>query len=103
MNEFFEELKESLEQVCEHEHGKQTLRSHLVETPSKPAQYTASDVKKIRATIGYSQALFARFLNVSVKTVRSWESGERKPSQSALRLLEIIENGIYRPVKRAAA
>ena len=32
-----------------------------------------------------SQSVFARVLNVSTKTVQSWEQGERKPSYAALR------------------
>jgi putative transcriptional regulator len=38
-----------------------------------------------------SQGVFARTLNVSVKTVQSWEQGERKPSQAALRLLQLLD------------
>jgi hypothetical protein len=37
-----------------------------------------------------SQGVFARLLNVSVKTVQSWEQGERKPSHAALRLLQVL-------------
>ena len=38
-----------------------------------------------------SQAMFARLLNVSPKTVQSWEHGIRKPSQAALRLIQVFE------------
>jgi putative transcriptional regulator len=37
-----------------------------------------------------SQAVFARVLNVSTKTVQSWEQGERKPSHAALRMLQLF-------------
>jgi predicted transcriptional regulator len=37
-----------------------------------------------------SQGVFAKMLNVSAKTVQSWEQGERRPSQAALRLLQVI-------------
>jgi putative transcriptional regulator len=37
-----------------------------------------------------SQAVFARMLNVSTKTVQSWEQGVRKPSQAALRLIQVF-------------
>ena len=37
-----------------------------------------------------SQAVFARVLNVSTKTVQSWEQGERKPSRAALRMLQLF-------------
>ena len=37
-----------------------------------------------------SQAVFARMLNVSTKTVQSWEQGQRRPSQAALRLIQVF-------------
>ena len=36
-----------------------------------------------------SQAVFARLLNVSTKTVQSWEQGVRTPSHASRRLLQI--------------
>jgi putative transcriptional regulator len=39
-----------------------------------------------------SQAGFARLLQVSSKTVRSWEQGARRPQQSSARLLQFIEH-----------
>jgi putative transcriptional regulator len=35
--------------------------------------------------------MFARLLNVSVKTVQGWEQGVREPSEAALKLLSIAE------------
>ena len=35
--------------------------------------------------------MFARLLNVSPKTVQSWEHGTRRPSQAALRLIQLLE------------
>lgn len=37
-----------------------------------------------------SQDLFARVLNMSTKTIQSWEDGTRKPSQAALRLIQVF-------------
>jgi transcriptional regulator with XRE-family HTH domain len=37
-----------------------------------------------------SQSAFARLLNVSTKTVQSWEQGTRKPSQATLRLIQVL-------------
>ncbi|MCC6154411.1 MAG: hypothetical protein IT367_11665 [Candidatus Hydrogenedentes bacterium] len=37
-----------------------------------------------------SQTVFAAPLNVSKKTVQSWEQGIRSPSDASLRLLQII-------------
>jgi putative transcriptional regulator len=97
MSKYFERLKEGLEEVLAHKKGKITLKSEVFEIPEPPAEYTAKEIKKIREKSRYSQGIFAKVLNVSIKTVQSWESGERFPSHAALRLLEIVDKGIYRP------
>ena len=97
MGKFFDELKEGLEDVLAHKKGKLTLRSELIELPDPPKTYKAKEVRRIREKANYSQAVFAKILNVSVKTIQAWESGERIPSHVALRLLEIVDKGIYRP------
>jgi putative transcriptional regulator len=62
----------------------------------KPARYTPKLVKKTRAVLGVSQALFAQFLGVSVKTVHAWEQGITSPSDIARRFMdEIRENPDY--------
>ena len=95
MGKFFDDLKEGLEDAISFEKGKVTLRTKSIELPNPPSKYSAKEVKKIRSKWRYSQSIFAMILNVSVKTVRSWESGERTPSHAALRLLELIDKGIY--------
>lgn len=97
MSKFFKALKESLEEAVAHKKGKLHLRSEVIRIPEPPTVYTASDVKNIRERHNYSQGVFARILNVSEKTLQSWEAGRRNPSHSALRLLEIIDKGIYKP------
>lgn len=97
MGKLFNELKEGIEEAIAHSKGKLRLRSELVEVPEPPAEYKAKDIKKIREKNKYSQGIFAKVLNVSIKTVQSWESGQRVPSHAALRLLEIIDKGIYHP------
>ncbi len=99
MGKFFEDLKEGLEDIVSYRKGKLTLRSEQVVIPKPPKKYSAHAIKKIREKGGYSQGVFAKILNVSARTVQSWESGERSPSHSALRLLEVIEKGIYVPVE----
>lgn len=95
-----------MEEVLEFEQGKKTLKTHMVELPEPPLEYTAQDIRKIREKWNYSQGIFAIILNVSPRTVQSWEIGARTPTHSALRLLEIIDKGIYRPrisTKRACS
>jgi len=97
MSKLFEELKKGLENAIAHKQGKLNLRSTVIEVPEPPAEYQKKDIKRIRTSISVSQGLFAKFLNVSVKTVQSWEAGERKPSHAALRLIELVDKGIYLP------
>lgn len=97
MSKFYEDLKEGLQDVIAYKKGKIHLRSEAIEIPEPPAHYKPKDIKKIREINNYSQGIFARILNVNIKTVQSWESGQRNPSHAALRLLEIIDKGIYRP------
>jgi len=96
-NKFFKDLKAGLEDAIAYKEGKINLRSQIIEIPEPPALYKAKQIKKIRERNRYSQGVFAKVLNVSVKTVQSWESGQRMPSHAALRLLEIVDKGIYCP------
>src|SRR3990167_9855764 len=95
MSSFFNELKASLEEIIAYKQGKLTLHSEYFEVPEPPKKYKAKDIKKIRVKQNLSQGSLARYLNVSIKTVQSWESGKRMPSGPSLRLLEIIDKGIY--------
>lgn len=97
MSKFFKQIKEGLEEALAHKKGKITLRTEIIEIPAPPEEYSAKEIKKIREKGRYSQGIFARVLNVSIKTIQAWESGERFPSHAALRLLEIVDKGIYRP------
>lgn len=97
MGKLYADLKEGFEDIIAYRRGKITLRSERIEIPEPPMEYKAKDVKRIRKKGDYSQSVFASILNVSIKTVQSWESGERVPSHAALRLLEIVDKGIYRP------
>ena len=97
MSELFKKLKAGLEDAIAHKQGKLNLRSETIVLPEPPVVYKPREIKRIRERNKYSQGVFAIVLNVSVKTVQSWESGVRVPSHAALRLLEIIDKGIYNP------
>ncbi len=64
---------------------------HRVKLDLKPETYNADKVKAIRRLLKVSQALFAKFLGVSVKTVRSWEQGLSEPSKIACRFMDEIQ------------
>lgn len=55
------------------------------------AHLSVSRIVQIRQRAKVSQTVFATVLNTSVKTVQSWEQGLKKPSGTALRLLDVIE------------
>src|ERR1700722_4717080 len=97
MSKLFKGLKKGLEEALAHSEGKITLKSEVIEIPEPPSDYNADDIRRIREKSHYSQGIFAKVLNVSVKTVQSWEAGTRVPSHAALRLLEIVDKGFYRP------
>lgn len=86
--ERFARLEESLQQALEHARGERhDLRTTILPAPPKPMK--RQEIIKLRQRLNYSQAVFARVLNVSVKTVQAWEQGLREPSDAALKLLNI--------------
>lgn len=74
--------------------GKFTCRKIVLDL--EPQVYRPELVKKTRQLLGASQAVFAQFLGVSVKTVRAWEQGINSPQDIACRLMdEIRHNPAY--------
>jgi putative transcriptional regulator len=88
----FERLKTGLEEAIRHADGEIRLKTTTLEMPDRPPEIRAEELTRLRLESGMSQAVFARVLNVSAKTVRSWEQGTRKPSQAALRLIQVYRN-----------
>ena len=62
-----------------------TIRLNLQATAHGPVS-----VRKTRELLHLSQPLFAKFLGVSVQTVRAWEQGDNVPSDMACRFLDEI-------------
>jgi putative transcriptional regulator len=48
-------------------------------------------IKQIRESQHVSQPVFARYLNTSESTVEKWESGAKRPSGMAFKLLDIVK------------
>ncbi len=57
--------------------------------PSRAFVVDGLDVKRIRANYQLSQNEFAGLLGISVKTLRNWEQGRRKPEGPARVLLQV--------------
>lgn len=82
MNDAFDSIRQGLEEAVGYIQGKKSgVRIHY---PSEP------DVKTIRNKTGMDQNDFAVTLGITVKTLRCWEKGERKPRGTGLVLLNII-------------
>lgn len=85
----FERLQAGLEEGIRFARGELKLQATLL--PSRPPTLDPQDVVRLRRQLKMSQGVFARMLNVSPKTVQGWEQGDRRPSQAALRLLQIVQ------------
>jgi putative transcriptional regulator len=85
-----DQIRKGLEEAIRHARGEITLKTTTLEMPDRPPEVGAEELTAIRLESGMSQAVFARMLNVSTKTVQSWEQGVRKPSQAALRLIQVF-------------
>ncbi len=80
----FDELMNSVKEAG------QILRG--AQEPSRAFFIDALDVRRIREDLDLSQPQFAALVHVSVKTLRNWEQGVRKPGGAAAALLTAIRN-----------
>lgn len=85
-----ERLKIALEEGIRHARGEITLRTTVVELPDEPPEIDAPTLVALREQSKMSQSVFARLLNVSTKTVQSWEQGVRTPSHASRRLIQVF-------------
>ena len=69
---------------------KRTMRSfdEMCLTPVKPL--TPAQIWRIRIREKASQAVFARYLNVTTGLVSQWERGEKHPRGASLKLLALV-------------
>jgi putative transcriptional regulator len=79
------EIIQGLEEIKAWKRGEVKLRTIAVDMPR------AADVPAIRRTLGLSQPEFARFMGVSVATLRNWEQARREPQGPARSLLLVAK------------
>lgn len=70
---------------------KATMRDFDVSCLVVPASIAPAKIKQLRLKNKVSQPVFARYLNTSESTVEKWETGAKKPSGVALKLLSVVE------------
>jgi len=85
----FAALLESANEALEHAKGKRELRT--TELPPPPTPVDGGGVRRLRTRLKMSQAVFARYLNVSTKLVQAWEADRRTPDGPALLLVRLVE------------
>ena len=91
MSSLFDELKTGLQEAIDFEKGSGSAKTTVYVV--KPVQkYTNQDIKRIRNEAGMTQAVFASYMGVSVKTVEAWETGTNSPIGPARRLLAIMKS-----------
>ena len=56
-----------------------------------PTEINPAQIKRLREANNVSQPVFARYLNTSESTVEKWETGAKRPSGMALRLLTVVQ------------
>jgi putative transcriptional regulator len=93
-------LMASVHETAEDLHGagvidKRTMREfdELCLTPVRSLK--PKEIREIRLREGASQAVFARYLNVTTGLISQWERGEKRPQGASLKLLSLVaKNGL---------
>ena len=95
MSEFFNSIKQGLEEAIDYSKGK---------SPKAVVhEFSPIDVKNIRAKMGMNQNEFASAFGISISTLRHWERGDRSPQGPALVLLNVVAKEPYAVLKALAS
>lgn len=70
---------------------KATMRDFDETCLTAPPVIAPAQIKQLRESNHVSQPVFARYLNTSESTVEKWETGAKRPSGAALKLLSIVQ------------
>ena len=74
---------------------KQTMRAFDVMCLTPVEEISAEEIRALRLREHASQAVFARYLNVTTGLVSQWERGEKRPRGASLKLLTLVaRNGL---------
>lgn len=70
---------------------KQTMRQFDAACLTEVRPLAPEEIRALREREGASQAVFARYLNVSTGLVSQWERGAKHPQGASLKLLALVE------------
>jgi putative transcriptional regulator len=75
--------------------AKQTMRAFDEMCLTPVEDLSPEEIREIRLKEKASQAVFARYLNVTTGLVSQWERGEKHPRGTSLKLLTLVaKNGL---------
>lgn len=57
---------------------------------------TSTEIKELRHLLGLTQEQFADAIGVTRRALTYWESGQRKPSPTSIKLIERAKGFVYR-------
>ena len=74
---------------------KRTMREFDAACLTPVRRFKPAEIRALREREGASQAVFARYLNVTTGLVSQWERGEKHPQGASLKLLTLVaRNGL---------
>lgn len=71
--------------------GKQTMRAFDKACIAPVETFTPESIRRLRELHKLSQPVFARYLNTSASTIEKWETGAKRPSGIAAKLLTVVD------------
>src|SRR4051812_35802119 len=87
-----QDLIVGMREAVRHARGAKKLRSRTIEILEPAGAWEKEKIVNLRKKVyGVSQPVFASMLSVTASTVRAWEQGQKTPSGSARRLLQVAE------------
>lgn len=69
---------------------KKTMQDFDISCLTPVAELSPSQIAELRRRAGVSQAVFAKYLNVTVGLVSQWERGQKHPRGASLKLLTLV-------------
>ncbi len=76
---------------------KRTMRKFDEACLTPVRSLSGAEIRALREREGASQAVFARYLNVTTGLVSQWERGEKHPQGTSLKLLALVPGAALRP------
>ena len=67
------------------------IAKHKAADDAEAVLDAAKFARRVRWRLGFSQAEFAKRIDVSLDTIRNWEQGKRSPTGAAKALLRVLD------------